>query len=207
MNVTFRPMPRWPYPEQRHRPPLFKASYSDTLGALEREIEALKGGEVIIGLVTSPDQIRLDGRLRTDARVDHPGVELSFEIPGRRDPMTDQRAPGRRLVFHTDVHTQTTRWVSGGPARVAWKDNLRAIALGLEALRAVDRYGITSTAEQYAGFAQLTTSAPSAERGRALVTEAGGLTQALKRHHPDHGGDARAFADVQAFRQLTGSAS
>ena len=181
MNLTFRPLPAWPYPAQKTRPDLFKASYSRTLTDLEREIGYLGGDEVIIGLVVDPSQIRLDGRMRADARVNHPGVELSFEVPD-----------GRRLVFHTDVHS--------GYAD-SWQSNLRAIALGLEALRAVDRYGITSTAEQYAGFLQLETSAPNATRGKQLVDEAGGLKAALLRHHPDQGGDARRFADVQAYRQ------
>lgn len=30
------------------------------------------------------------------------------------------------------------------------------------------------------------------------------MRQALLRHHPDQGGDPRSFADVQAYRQLTG---
>jgi len=33
-----------------------------------------------------------------------------------------------------------------------WRHNVRSIALGLEALRAVDRYGISRRGEQYAGF-------------------------------------------------------
>lgn len=194
MNVTFRPLPRWPYPEQEHRPPQFKASYSDTLDLLEREIGHLNGSEVIIGLVTDSDSIRLDGRPRADMRARHPGVEVSFEVPS-----------GQRLVFHSDVHNQTTRWVGGGPSREPWKDNLRAIALGLEALRAVSRYGITTgLGEQYAGFLRLETSQASPERGRQLVEEAGSMREALKRHHPDHGGDPRRFADVQAYRQLSG---
>jgi hypothetical protein len=36
-----------------------------------------------------------------------------------------------------------------------WQANLRASALSLEALRAVDRYGVTSRAEQYKGWAKL----------------------------------------------------
>jgi hypothetical protein len=36
-----------------------------------------------------------------------------------------------------------------------WRDNVRAIALGLEALRTVDRYGITHKAEQYTGVKAL----------------------------------------------------
>lgn len=187
MNVTFRPLPLWPYPEQAHRPALFKVTYKRTLMDLEREIGYLRGSELIIGLVTSPDSIRIDGRLRADAKVNHAGVEVSFEVPQRG-----------RLVFHTDAYRGYTD---------SWQSNLRAIALGLEALRAVDRYGITSTAEQYAGFLQLTTSQASAEHGRQLVDAAGSVRQALRKHHPDQGGDPRAFADVQAYRQLTGASS
>jgi hypothetical protein len=184
MNLTFRPLAVWPYPAQPKRPATYRSTYPRTLQDLEREIAYLKGDEVIIGVVTSPANIRLDGRMRADATVTHAGVELSFEVPD-----------GRRLVFHTDVHASFTN---------SWHDNLRAIALGLEALRAVDRYGITSTAEQYAGFLQLETSAPSVERGRALVSEAGSMKQALLANHPDHGGDPRRFADVQAYRQASG---
>src|SRR6266487_4035332 len=104
MNLTFRPLPAWPYPQQKHRPALFRVGYARTLEDLEREIAAVNGGEVIIGLVVDPGQIRLDGRMYANAKVSHPGVELSFEVPG-----------GRRLVFHTDVHE--------GYAN-SWQDNL-----------------------------------------------------------------------------------
>lgn len=184
MNFTFRPLAVWPYPERVRRADLFKATYAETLQLLEDEIRRLRGGEVIVGIVTDSDSIRLDGRPRADMRTRHPGIEVSFEVPQRG-----------RLVFHTDAYR--------GYAD-SWQSNLRAIALGLEALRAVDRYGITSTAEQYAGFLQLTTSQPDPERGKRLVDEAGSLREALKRSHPDQGGDPRAFADVQAYRQLTG---
>lgn len=40
-----------------------------------------------------------------------------------------------------------------------WQDNLRAIALGLEALRKVERYGITRGTEQYTGWKMLTARA------------------------------------------------
>lgn len=188
MNVTFRPLPRWPYPEQPTRPDLFKATHGATLNLLEREIGYLRGDEIIIGLVTDGSAIRLDGRPRADMRPRYPGVELSFEVPD-----------GRRLVFHTDVYRG---WVE------SWQSNLRAIALGLEALRAVSRYGITSgIGEQYAGFLRIGTSQASPDRGRELVEEAGGVKQALLKHHPDQGGDPRRFADVQAYRQLNGGGS
>jgi hypothetical protein len=188
MNLTFRPLPQWPYPETaKKRPALYRATYARTLQDLEHEIRLLNGSEVIIGVVVDPADIRMDGRLRADAKLRHPGVEVSFEVDRRR------------LVFHTDVH--------GGYVN-SWQDNLRAIALGLEALRAVSRYGITTgLGEQYAGFLKLETSQPSAERGRELVEQAGGIRQALMQHHPDQGGDPRRFADVQAYRQLTGGSA
>lgn len=174
MRATFRPLPAWPYREQPARPATYKASYARTLQDLEYEIERLDGRELIIGLVAD------DSQIRSDAKVHHPGVEVSFEVPG-----------GRRLTFHTDVHK--------GYAS-SWQDNLRAIALGLEALRAVSRYGITTgIGEQYAGFAQIGAGGPDPARGQALVAAAGGVRQAQRKHHPDHGGLDRDFVDVQAY--------
>lgn len=33
-----------------------------------------------------------------------------------------------------------------------------------------------------------------------LVEAAGGIRQAERRHHPDHGGEQRDFVDVQAYK-------
>jgi hypothetical protein len=180
VRATFRPLPAWPYPEQPARAATYKATYDRTLQDLEYEIERLDGRELIIGLVADENQVRIDGQMRSDAKVRHPGVEVSFEVAG-----------GRRLTFHTDAHK--------GYAS-SWQDNLRAVALGLEALRAVSRYGITTgIGEQYAGFAQLTAGGPDPTRGRVLVEKAGGVRQAQRKHHPDHGGQDRDFVDVQAY--------
>lgn len=186
MRATFRPLPAWPYPEQAARPATYKATYSRTLQDLEYEIERLDGRELIIGLVADENQIRIDGQMRSDAKVRHPGVEVSFEVAG-----------GRRLTFHTDVHKGYG---------TSWQDNLRAVALGLEALRAVSRYGITTgIGEQYAGFQAIGPGGPDAERGRKLVERHGSVADALKATHPDHGGDPAQFADVQAFRTAVGA--
>ena len=77
------------------------------------------------------------------------------------------------------------------------------IGLGLEALRAVDRYGITSRGQQYAGFRELpsATSEPSISRGQQLISEHGGTREALRATHPDGGGDAADFAAVMAARE------
>ena len=181
MKATFRPLAAWPYPEQKHRPALFKVGYARTMQDLEYEIEAVRGSDLIIGVVATERDVRMDGRLKADAKVNHAGVEVSFQVPD-----------GRRLTFHTDVHSGY---------RESWQDNLRAIALGLESLRAVQRYGITTgLGEQYAGFAQLTAGGPDPAKGKLLAERAGGIRQALMAHHPDRGGDDRDFADVVAYR-------
>jgi hypothetical protein len=101
-------------------------------------------------------------------------------------------------------------------------DNLRAIALSLEALRAVDRYGVTKRGEQYKGFAQLpapeaapasmdvetaarvlaghTFNIPAAAilRDRADYEQA--LRCAQRAAHPDAGGNHEAFVRVQQAR-------
>src|SRR5947208_1880483 len=79
--------------------------------------------------VTESD-IRLDGRPRARAVASHPGVVLAFD--SRHGP----------LKYAVDTFDR-------------WQDNLRAIALGLEHLRAVDRYGVTRRGEQYTGWRQI----------------------------------------------------
>lgn len=56
--------------------------------------------------------------------------------------------PSKRLVYATDCCD-------------FWQHNVRSIALGLEALRAVDRYGISRRGEQYAGFRAALTAGAS----------------------------------------------
>lgn len=179
MKVTFRPMPTWPHPTRQRRSATFRASYERTLSDLDYEVDRLDGSAVIIGAGFVPADIRLDGMPRSKARPTHPGIEVSFDTPRRG-----------RLVFAVDTFDH-------------WEDNLRAIALGLEALRAVDRYGIADTGQQYAGFAQLGAGESKVERGRRLVDAAGSMVAALKRHHPDHGGDAADFDAVMAFRETS----
>lgn len=191
MRLTFRPLPAWPYPERAAQPDRFQATYARTLQDLEREINAVDGREPIVGLVTDEASIRMDGFMRADAKVRHPGVELSFEVP--------DGAGWKRLTFHTDVYRGYSN---------SWQSNLRAIALGLEALRAVSRHGITSgVGEQYAGFAQLAAGGPDPARGKALVDRYGSVAAALHETHPDHGGEQRDFVDVQAYRKSIGAAA
>lgn len=181
LDVTFRPIAVWPHGDTRDRRSrwAFKAPWSSTLALLERELRLLRASNVVLGAGLRESDIRLDGLPRSDARVPaHPGIELSFD------------SPHGRLVYATD----SCEW---------WEHNVRSIALGLEALRAVDRFGITRRGEQYAGWKQLASGDdPNPTRGESLIGQHGGVREALKATHPDHGGDPRDFADVQAAREL-----
>jgi hypothetical protein len=177
MQATWRALAVWPYEPRPGSSSSFRTSWDQSLRKLEDEISRIDGDDVVIGIVADPSAISFSGVLRAKASYTYPGAEVSFELPGRG-----------RVVFHTDAYKTLHA-------------NLHAIALGLEALRAVDRHGITSTAEQYAGFAQLTAGSGDPERGAELVRVAGGVSAALKKHHPDHGGNPRDLADVQAFRR------
>lgn len=184
IDARFRPIAIWPHDStpahERRSRWTFKASWVDTLDLLRRELRHLDATDIVIGCGLREEDIRNDGWPRANAREpSHPGVEISFKSP----------VSGQRLVYASDACQR-------------WEHNVRSIALGLEALRAVDRYGITRRGEQYAGFKALPAgSGPSAERGRVLIREHGGVVAALKATHPDHGGDAAAFADVQAARE------
>lgn len=181
MLATWKALAAWPYPPRAQSSSTFQVSWARTLEDLGDEIERTGGSDVLIGVVADPSQFTLDGRPRAGFKVLHPGAEVSFDVGARR------------LAFHTDAYKSL-------------HFNLREITLGLEALRAVDRYGITSTAEQYAGFAMLPPGGPDPVRGRQLVEAAGGMRQAERRHHPDAGGDQRDFVDVQAYKKSIAAA-
>lgn len=186
MIYTFRPLPTWPYPatppENRRSRYTFRAGWQDTLDLFAHELDMIAGDGVVIAAGFREGDVRQDGMPRANAREPiHPGVEISFD------------SPRGRLVYSTDICER-------------WQHNVRSIALGLEALRAVDRYGITHRGEQYAGFLALPPGTPSIDKGRELVEAAGGIRAALMKHHPDHGGDPADFADVQAFRVFVGDA-
>jgi hypothetical protein len=185
-DLQMRSIATWPAertPDHRRKPSPFSSSLTDTLGLLRRELHALSATDVWMEIaipgdpVTNSVEWRRDGKPRSHARPAHPGIVLSFT----------SRTLGKELRYATDRFR-------------SWQDNLRAIALGLEALRKVERYGIANRGEQYAGWAQLT-SGGAVERGRDLIREHGSVVAALKATHPDVGGDEDDFKAVQAARE------
>lgn len=178
MNVRCRPIST--FPAEFHARPTFsnpfRAGWSDTLWKLESELGKLGARDVVIELALTESEIRLDGWPRSDARPSHPGVIVSFD------------SKHGALRYGTDAFPD-------------WQANVRAIALGLEALRKVERYGIGKRGEQYAGWRQLSAGdSDLVQRGRELIGEHGGSTAALKATHPDHGGNPDDFRAVQAAR-------
>lgn len=211
MDFRFRPLLVWPYPVTRDRFSVpFKAPYPKTIELLAREIEALDGSGAIIAAGWREVDIRQDGIPRSNAPLPaHPGVELSF----------DSRFG--RLVYATDRYE--ARWSSDMPG---WQANLRAIALSLVALRAVDRYGVSNRGQQYAGWKALpgivlgAGDPQTADEAFEVLREAAGLSPAdadlhdvrqlyrlaVKRTHPDiEGGDAERFRRVEVAYRLLGA--
>lgn len=183
-EATFVAMALWPYPltpveRQRHRP--FSASWQDTLDLLGRELKLMQASNVVLGCGMKQADIRKDGWPRANAaQPTFPGVEIGFDSDMLIDPLQrkgqtivaryggDVRAAQR--ATHPDAggnaedfaavmaSVEKKRLVYATDSCDRWQDNVRSIALGLEALRAVDRFGISREGQQYAGFrAALTT--------------------------------------------------
>lgn len=196
IQCVFRPL-LWSGPEtpaaRRRSQYAFKAGWSDTLALLERELRHLDASRIVVEADFRERDLRIDGWPRADARIpQHPGVRVAFE--SRHGP----------LVYATD----SCAW---------WQHNVRSIALGLEALRAVDRYGVTRRGEQYAGWKAITAGAAPAGDPYEVLAEYSRHSRshlqsamsrdelrracngALRRSHPDvDGGSAEAFVAVQA---------
>jgi hypothetical protein len=172
----------------------FRAKYSATLDDLEREISAIRARDVLIQTFMRRDQIRNDGWPKSNATTPAElGVILSFT----RD--------GKTVSMPCDKFTH-------------WEDNLRAIALSLQALRSVDRYGVTTSGEQYRGWESL----PPPEKGRSATqemtkdqaieilgvrtagTRRAAAIEAMKRAHPDKGGTPEDFRLVHAAAKILG---
>lgn len=198
-----RPLGPWtdPVTMDRRSAARFTAPWISTLQLLGRETELLGAPLVVLQVDVREGDIRRDGMLRANSKVDFPGVRVAFD---------SVHGP---LTYATDAYT-------------SWQANIRAIALGLEALRAVDRYGVSSRGEQYRGWLALEAGPASSfetteEAARWLAEQAGApdptsaqrvltdpdwrrkvLHAVVMQHHPDRGGDRADWDRYEAARQL-----
>jgi len=153
IDARFVPIEKWPVKETAYtkRSP-FRASYGDTLDLLERELKALYARDITIQAYFSRADIRNDGWPKSSARPRRPGVIVSFE---------------KRGAWNSENRSWLWEEISFPCDRFdAWEDNLRAIALALEALRKIDRYGVTYQGEQYKGWARLPAATPADQMTR-----------------------------------------
>lgn len=209
MRYEIRPLGRWTDREtpDRQGSGRFRASWQSTLDLLGFETEQLGADLVVIQVDVKDGDLRRDGMVKSRAIVGHPGVAVSFE---------SKFGP---LRYATDRYEP--RW-SGDPP--GWQANTRAIALALEALRAVDRYGVTRRGEQYRGWSALpaaragssewfTTRDEAEQWMRKCAADAGisdlgwaHLYRALaKRMHPDvDGGSDDLWERLDAAASLLG---
>lgn len=204
IDCRFRPLDQWPGNQTaswKQKTGSFKAGWSQTLDLLERELNHLRAKNIIVEGYFTFQQIRNDGWPKSTARPSKPGIVLSFDLgkPGKTG----------RMVMPCDRFDN-------------WESNLRAIALTLEHLRAVERYGVTTErAEQYTGWLKLPAASgvdEANEHAKTLISLSG-FTQtdihfvqanqdeferiwkaAARATHPDAGGDAEQFKKVIAAR-------
>lgn len=191
MEMTFRPIVVWPGTATASRKRAsFRSTYTDTLTLLDRELRQLKAKAIVLQMALQERDIRLDGKPCGDVRPAHPGVILSFE---------SSHGP---LSYPCDTYDR-------------WEHNLHAIALALECLRAVDRYGVSGRGEQYRGWTALPAPPPKMDRAGAIrflqkyVTETIDSADKAKeayrlasmRTHPDRGGDPEEFKKVQQAKE------
>lgn len=134
----------------RHR----KTPFMTTVRDLQRELTAISARDPVLQLALQPSDLRIDGFPKARAVATHPGVVLAFNMPALK---------GQRVTYAVDRF-----W--------AWQDNLRAIALGLEALRKIKRYGMGSGYEQYAGYRALPeVASQSPQEAREVLARTAGL--------------------------------
>lgn len=175
-----------------------KVLLSDALTLLDREARFLECGHLIIEADFRETEIKNDGWPKATAKPATPRVVVSM----MKTKVGDIRYP-------CDTFTR-------------FEYNVRAVGLALEALRKVERYGVTRRGEQYAGWKALpasTTAPPSFDEAVATIAGYGQSTkqdirrdsfvaqrairEALAGSHPDRaGGSADAFHKVQMARAV-----
>ena len=197
LGVTFRPFDG-PKPRNGYRDSPFTASWSQTVELLAAELRHLKATQIVVELALEERHLRIDGIPRADARLVADAVRLSF---------TSKWGP---LRYETGEF-QAAYWRRGG--LLGWQVNLRAIALSMEALRKVDRYGVSKRGEQYRGWRAI--PGHLADPADQIVTREqateylakwdGDVRRALQETHPDKGGDETEFRKVVRAREVLGA--
>lgn len=191
----------------RERSP-FGLSWKGILEKLEKELRMLgsRRGSCVLRTAHQPYHVRLDGKLRADApKPEHPGVVISFDV---YDSVGKRYVP---MSFECDRFTD-------------YQSNVRAIADAMEALRKVDRYGVSSRGKDkahYEGYKALPTAegkigdvdaavefiathsgVSGAEIRASQVARDAAFKRAALKLHPDQGGSQEEFLKLTDARRF-----
>lgn len=189
MRLQFRPLVDASLIPWGGRYSQFKASWGSTMDMLERELAHLEAKNPVLAVDVAESAIRMDGSLRENFTPKSPPIRLSFD---------SKHGALQFTCFTYQVSPPQ------GPLGPAWRHNVRAIAMSLEALRAVDRHGAIQGGQQYVGLRQLEAgigigaSHMTLEQAEHIVWETAGspphlnpaswrvlVKQAKVRAHPD----------------------
>lgn len=134
-------------------------------------------------VLSSNVELRLDGQPRSGREPDDPGIAVYFQLAGHPH------------CLPSDAY-----------ARVA--DNIAALAAHIEATRAIERHGVASVREMFAGFVALPSSAERTwwqvlgvepDASRAEVESA--FRAAARERHPDRGGSDAMMSELNRARE------
>lgn len=158
-------------------------SVADAVDRLQGELDRIGAR---LPVVSSNVELRLDGLPRSGQRApDDPGVALYFQLDGKPHCMP------------CDTYVKV-------------EHNIAAIAAHIEATRAIERHGVATVSEMFAGFEALPPPGAAerpwwevlgVERGAGETVVRAAYREKAKAAHPDAaGGSAAAMAALNAAR-------
>lgn len=198
---TVRPLDPWvgPRTADRRKSPFGRVTLTSTLALMSHELRQIGADRWVLQIDVEERWINKDGTLHARANPFSPAIRVSF---------TSQHGP---LMYATDRFEQ-------------WQINLRAVAMALESLRRVERFGVAGSGEQYRGFTAISNrpAEMSREQAAEFIAEWAVIDQfpahvilsshvalqnayrlAAKRAHPDvTGDDGDTMARLNAARDL-----
>lgn len=204
LNIPVRPVATWPGTENKSpKRSQFRSGYRDTVNLLDDELTKARAvdGSWFVEMWVDPRDVRLDGQLRANARVLKQGVIFRYS-----------RFTGKRFKRPDGTIRHETQDISYPcDAFDHWQDNLRAIALSMESLRRVERYGVfkydeiisrlalpsaegkVSTRESAAAFMATHSGVAMQEILFSDTARSTAYRKAATTLHPDRGGSTEEF--------------
>lgn len=203
-RIIFRPLRAWPYqPTPAHQREKWPGAVtvSKALDGLRQQLRLLGCDDLAYIEADVEDRhIRQDGQLYASARAASPAVIVS--------------ARHRRLG---DLRWANDRYLT-------FDQNVRAIAMTIQNLRAIDRYGCVRDNEQFTGFKAIHSQASNTMTREAALTVfrrhasspfvdtheslQRAYRSARSRTHPDvNGGNQSAWDAVEAAARVLGVAN